>query len=363
MFNYSSKKLSQLILKHAIKLPEKTSVLIQGNYHSLNLVRALYADIIKMGSYPVVQLGFDGAQEIFFKYANEDQLTRMSEMMKFVGDTYQYVVQIWADYNPKHLQLVDPKKLQMRQSNPEFAEYMRKFMEKTWTLVPYPTQSMAQEAGMDLYSYSDFVSKSLMLDKEDPVAEWIKVKNEQDRIVAILNKADEIHVMGEDTDLTLSVKDRPWMNCAGNYNLPDGEVCTSPVEESVNGHIRFTYPGIFQGKEIENIYLEFKDGHVVKGTASKGQELLDQVLKVPNADITGEFAVGTNYGITKFTKNMLFDEKIGGTMHMAIGLGLEECGGKNKSGIHWDILKDMQKPGSKITADGVVVYEQGKWKI
>ncbi|TFG18562.1 MAG: aminopeptidase [Promethearchaeota archaeon] len=363
MFNYSSKKLAKLILKHALKLPEKTNVMIQGNYHCLNLVRALYEEALKMGSYPTTMLGFDGAQEIFFKYANEDQLTRIPVGMKFMLDNFDYIVQIWADYNPKANQLVDPVKMQMRQKNPEFPPMMQKFMAKTWTLAPYPTQSMAQEAGMDLYSYADFVSKALMLDKEDPIAEWERVHMEQEKICEVLNKADEIHVLGEDTDLTLSVKGRTWVNCSGQKNLPDGEVFTGPVEDSVNGTIRFTYPGIFQGKEIEDIYLEFKEGHVVKATASKGQELLDQVLKVPNADIVGEFAVGTNYGITEFTKNMLFDEKIGGTLHMALGMSIEESGGKNQSGIHWDILKDMKAPGSKITADGLVVYEEGKWKI
>jgi aminopeptidase len=283
--------------------------------------------------------------------------------MKFMVDTYDYIINIWADYNPKHLQLVDPVKLQMRQKNPEFAPLMQKYMSKTWTLAPYPTMAMAQEAGMDLYSYADFVSKSLMLDKEDPIAEWERVQKEQEKICDFLNKAKEIHVEGEDTDLHLNVEGRKWINCSGQKNLPDGEVFTGPVEESVNGHIRFTYPGIYQGKEIENIYLEFKEGHVVKATATKGQELLDQVLKVPNADMVGEFAIGTNYGITKFTKNMLFDEKIGGTLHMALGMSIAESGGKNMSGIHWDILKDMKSPGSKITADEIVVYEEGKWKI
>lgn len=363
MFNYSSSKLSKLILHHALKVPEKKPVLIMANYHSINLVKTLYADILKLGSYPAVHLGFDGSQEIFFKYANEDQLKRISEFMKFAVNTYDYIIEIWSDYNTKNLQMVDPKKLQMQQMNPEYPELMKKFMEKTWTLAPYPTQSMAQEAGMDLYSYADFVSKALMIDKKDPIAEWQRVEVEQDRIVNFLNKTNEIHVIGEDTDLTLSVKGRTWINCCGSKNLPDGEVFTGPVEDSVNGHIRFSYPGIYQGKEIENIYLEVKNGHVVKATASKGQELLDEVLKVPNADIFGEFAIGTNYGITQFTKNMLFDEKIGGTLHMALGMSIPESGGKNMSGVHWDILKDMKLPGSKITADGTMVYEEGQWKI
>ena len=179
-----------------------------------------------------------------------------------------------------------------------------------------------------------------------------------------LDKVDKIHVLGEDTDLTLSVKGRPWENCCGNKNLPDGEVFTSPIETSINGHIRFTYPGIYQGKEIKNISLEFKDGKVIKGTADTGQELLDTILSIDNANKIGEFAIGTNYGIQKFTKNMLFDEKMGGTMHMALGKGFLETKSENTDCvIHWDILKDMKSENSQIIADGQVIYQAGKWLI
>lgn len=216
---------------------------------------------------------------------------------------------------------------------------------------------------MDLFSYTQFVEKALLLDKDDPVEEWEKIKKEQDRIVDYLNKIEKIHVIGEDTDLTLSVKGRTWTNCCGTENLPDGEVFTGPVEDSVNGHIRFTFPGIYAGNEIENIYLEFKDGEVINATADKGEELLKEILKIDGATRLGEFAVGTNYGITQFTKNMLFDEKIGGTLHSALGLGFKKTGSKNECAIHWDILKDMKLPGSQIFADDKLIYEEGKWKI
>ena len=178
-----------------------------------------------------------------------------------------------------------------------------------------------------------------------------------------LNKVDQIHVLGEDTDLTLSVKDRKWVNCCGHKNLPDGEVFTGPIEDSINGNIRFTFPGIYMGKEIENIFLQFENGKVIKATATKGQEILDSILEIDNANIVGEFAVGTNYNITKFTKSMLFDEKMGGTLHMALGRGIPETGSKNVSAIHWDILKDMKSEESKIFADGKIIYKAGKWEI
>jgi len=174
---------------------------------------------------------------------------------------------------------------------------------------------------------------------------------------------DKIQVLGDDTDLTLSVKDRRWINCCGEVNLPDGEVFTGPIENSVKGHIRFTYPGIFRSKEIEDIYLEFENGKITKATALKGQRLLEDLLKIEGADYIGEFAIGTNYNITKFTKNMLFDEKMGGTLHMALGMGIPHTGSKSVSSVHWDILKDMKSANSKIIADDKVIYEAGQWKI
>ena len=189
------------------------------------------------------------------------------------------------------------------------------------------------------------------------------LKNRISLNICINYPKDKIHVLSEDTDLMLSVKARKWENCCGHNNLPDGELFSSSLENSVNGHIRFTYPGIYSGKEVENIYLEFKDGKVTKATADKAKELLQEIIGIENADLIGEFAIGTNYGVTDFTKNMLFDEKIGGTMHMALGAGPPETGSKNPSAIHWDILKDMNLPGSKIIADGKVIYEEGQWKI
>ena len=216
---------------------------------------------------------------------------------------------------------------------------------------------------MDLFSYADFVYKSLFLDKENPIEQWRKIQKKQDLLIDYLNNVKEIHVIGEDTDLLLSVEGRKWINCCGQRNLPDGEIYTGPVEDSINGHIRFTYPGIHMGKEVEDIYLEFKNGEIIKATAVKGEDILQELLKIENANRIGEFAIGTNYGVTKFTKNMLFDEKIGGTLHCALGLGFERTGSTNKSAIHWDILKDMKTPGSKIIADNKVIYEEGKWKI
>ena len=228
-----------------------------------------------------------------------------------------------------------------------------------WTLLPFPASDGAQEASMSLPEYEDFVYKSCLVDKKDPISEWQKIHKEQEKVCSFLNKADKIHIVGEDTDLTFDVKGRTWMNCSGDKNMPDGEVFTGPIENSVNGKIRFTFPGIYMGKEIEDISLTFKNGKVAKATAAKGEDLLKEILKIKGANYVGETAIGTNYGITKFTKNMLFDEKMGGTIHLALGNAYSQTGALNKSAIHWDILKDMKK--SEIYADKVLFYKNGKF--
>lgn len=369
MYDFNE-KLANLAVHYALDVKPKELVSIEGSEVAKDLLCALYIECVKAGAYPVVMTRLNEIDASFYKYANEDQLKFINPLQKYVIKNFQKRIQIMADYNLKKMALIDPEKLNLYQQDPEFPELMKTYQERLanheldWVLVPYPCDAMAQEANMDTESYREFVYKALKLDTEDPAAVWRQIQEEQDKKVKILNTVEQIHVIGEDTDITLSVKDRLWINCCGHDNLPDGEIFTSPVEDSVNGHIRFTYPGIYQGQEIENIYLEFKDGKVTKATAEKGQKLLDSILKIDRANILGEFAVGTNHGITKFTKNMLFDEKLGGTLHMALGMGFPEAKSQNLNcGIHWDILKNMESPESKIFADGKVIYEAGKWKI
>jgi len=175
-----------------------------------------------------------------------------------------------------------------------------------------------------------------------------------------LDKAAKIRIVGEDTDLTFNAKGRKWINGDGLKNMPDGEVFTTPLENSVNGKIRFTFPGIHIGREVEDISLAFKNGKIAKASAAKGEDLLKEIVKIKGADRIGEAAIGTNYGINRFTKNMLLDEKMGGTIHMALGMAYRETGGKNHSAIHWDILKDMKK-NAEIYADNELFYKNGKF--
>jgi len=367
--NLFYQKLARLAVNYAVSVKKGDKVFIQGPALAKELIQALYVECLKSGGLPLVLVDVEGLQELLFKYGSEEQLMYVPKEYLSMMREYQCMIQIFGDYNTHKLATADPKAIAKSRSSPEFLELRKIHSERSakgelnWVIVPFPCHSFAQEANMDVFSYSEFVEKALLLDKEDPVKEWTEIEKKQDEIVEILDKVENIHVLGEDTDLTLSVKGRKWVNCCGHRNLPDGEVFTGPVEDSVNGHIRFTYPGIYMGNEIENIYLEFKEGKLVKATADKGENLLQELIAIENADRIGEFAIGTNFGVTNFTKNMLFDEKMGGTMHCALGLGFPETGSKNKSAIHWDILKDMKLPGSKIIADGRIIYEEGQWKI
>jgi aminopeptidase len=369
MINEFYEKLAKLAVNYAVEVKKGQRVVVKGPSIAEDLFQAIYAEVIKAGGHPLLVPDIEGTEELLYKYGSEEQLLYVDDVIKTIIKEFDCLINIFGDYNRKKLALVDPKKIAKVKSSPANLERMKIFMERDskgelkWVVIPYPCNSMAQEAGMDLFSYSEFVKKALFLDKEDPVQEWKEIEKNQDRIVDYLNKVDKLQVLGEDTDLSLSVKGRKWINCCGQKNLPDGEVFTGPLEDSVNGYIRFTYPGIYLGKEVENIYLEFKDGKVTKATADKAEDLLQEIVAIKNADIIGEFAIGTNYGITDFTKNMLFDEKMGGTLHCALGFGFPDSGSTNQSAIHWDILKDMTLPGSKVIADGKVIYEEGQWKI
>jgi len=216
---------------------------------------------------------------------------------------------------------------------------------------------------MTLAEYEDFVYSAVHADKEDPIAIWRKVEIEQQHIVDLFNKGDKVELRGPNVDLTLSVKGRTFMNAAGSHNMPDGEIFTGPVEDSVNGWVRFTYPAIYQGRAVEDAELKFENGYITQATSRTNQDFMLKMLDSDKgARYLGEFAIGTNFGISRFTGEILFDEKIGGSFHIAMGAGYPETGSKNESMIHWDMICDMRKD-AEIVLDGEVVYKDGKFQV
>ncbi|MBD3192115.1 MAG: aminopeptidase [Candidatus Heimdallarchaeota archaeon] len=363
-----SEKLAKLVVNYAVEVQPGDLVNIRGAANAEELIREIYREVIKAGGHVIrLDISIPGINEIFFKHATEEQIKYVDSTQIDLAKKVDKSIRIYSSYNTRALSNIDPKIKALQAKT--YKELQKIFFERTakddldWTLCPYPCHALAQEANMGMMEYREFVYKALALDKADPVEHWKSVEKKQAKIIKILNQGKELRFVGEDTDISFGIENRTWINCCGHENLPDGEVFTGPIEDAVNGTIRFTYPGIYMGEEIENIWLKFEEGKVVDYDAVKGKKLLTQILEIENANILGEVAVGTNYGIQKFTKNMLFDEKMGGTVHLALGSGYPESGSQNQSSIHWDILKDMKNEESKIYLDGEVVYQAGKWKI
>jgi aminopeptidase len=356
-------KLAQLCVRYSVAVKPKEKVVIRGSAAAAPLITEIYKECLLADAYPWILPRLE-VDYLFYKLAKNHQLEYVSPFVKFIFENIDVDIGIFCEPNPKRLTSIDSAVIRTNQASAsELMDiFLKRFSEGSlrWTGLPYPISDQAQEASMALPEYEDFVYNSCLIDKKDPIAEWKKIREKQQKICSFLDKAESIRIVGEDTDLTFNTKGRKWVNCSGEQNMPDGEVFTSPVDNSANGKIRFTFPGIYMGREVEDISLTFKNGIIVEASAAKGEDLLKELIRIEGADHLGETAIGTNYGINRFTKNMLFDEKMGGTVHMAVGFALPEAGGVNKSAIHWDMLKDMKRDG-EIYADEELFYKNGKF--
>jgi aminopeptidase len=366
---FDVERLAELATEYCVSVSEGKKIGIRGNVVAAPLIEQLYKHVLLKGGYPVSQLRLEGFDEILFTYGSEKQIAFASPFDRLFVSEIDALVEVFAETNTKRLMNVDPVKLkQFMVSRREISDILVRRLVKagTYTVLPYPTQAFAQEAEMSLLEYQDFVARACCLDKKEPVNEWRKISKAQEKVAERLNEAKKMRFVGEDTDLRLSVAGRTWINCDGHANMPDGEIFTCPVEGSAQGQIRFTFPGIYtrMGREVEDIVLTFKNGRVVKAKAEKGEDFLKEILKTDEgAKRIGEIAFGTNNGIKKFTKSMLFDEKMGHCIHLALGFSPfpKGTGGKNHSSIHWDLLKDMRT--GTVYADGETVYEKGKFLL
>ena len=359
-------KLAQVMVHYSLDIKPGQKVYLQTSPVADEFNLAFYEEAIKAGAHVTFAIDgayYPGAQEIFLKHASRKQLEFVSPVRKLMIETYDARMVVEAETNTRELTGIDPKRISLwRKANAPLFKKMVKRLESgdlKWCLTVYPTQAAAQEANMSLSDYREFVYEAGMLNARDPVGLWKAEKKKQQKLVTWLRGKNDVSLKGDDIDLTFSIKGRTFMPCAGEQNFPDGEIFTSPVEDSVNGWVRFKYPAIFDGQEIEDIELWFEKGKVIQEKAKRNQELLTAQLNTDaGARFLGEWGIGTNYSIPKFTKNMLFDEKLGGTIHLALGLGFEEVGGKNTSGLHWDMLCDMAS--SEILIDGKLFYKNGK---
>jgi aminopeptidase len=358
-------KLAKLLVNYSTEIKDGEFVFVSSEEVATPWMVEVVKEAVKAGAHVETLLNSQEIAEAKLKYSTDKQLQEENIMMKIMLEKADVWLSAWGGRNTKVNSNIDSKKLQLSLKG---ASSWRKIYSEgmgngtlRWCGTQYPTYSDAQEASMSFSDYEDFVYGAGLLGCEDPVAEWKKISAEQERWVKYLDTKKELHILSEGTDIKVNVDGRKWINCDGRVNFPDGEIFTSPVENSIDGYITFSFPGIYSGKEIEGITLQIEKGKVIKATAKKGEDLLQALLTTDEgASFFGEVAIGTNYGIKQFTRNMLFDEKIGGTIHMAIGDSMPEAGGKNRSTIHWDMLCDMRSSG-KILADGELFYENGKF--
>lgn len=356
-------KLAKLLVGYSTEVREGDFVYVRCDEVALPWAKEVVKAAVRAGAHVETVLTSDEIQEIVLKNSSEEQLEKENVLQKAMMEKVDVWLTAWGSRNLKYAASVPSEKI--RSTARGAASWRKIYTERTgdgtmrWCGTQFPTFADAQEAGMSLEDYEDFVYGAGLLDKDDPVAEWKKISLEQERWVRYLDTKKELHILSEGTDIRVSVAGRKWINCDGRQNFPDGEIFTSPVHEEINGHVTFTFPLIYAGKEIRGIRLEVVNGRIADAFAEEGQDLLMNVIDTDaGSRFFGEVAIGTNYGIKEFTKNTLFDEKIGGTFHMAIGDSMPEAGGTNNSSVHWDMIGDLRSGGS-ISADGEMFYRDG----
>jgi aminopeptidase len=358
-------KLATLLVRYCADARPGEVVKIRSWPESAPLVRLVYREILRVGASPWLRLNLDGTEEIFYQEASEAQLDSIPEMLLYEATHIQGSITIGAQANLKELAGIGPKRLARRQKAmeplwPPFAQPREEGGVK-WVGVEYPTNALAQEAGMSLSAYEDFLFGACLPDLDDPVGAWRKVHEQQEVIKQRLEQVSEMRYLGPNMDFSVRVGSRKWINCDGLSNMPDGEIFTAPLEDSFEGWIAFDYPSQYYGIAVEGVRLELRQGQVVKATADRGQDSLEAGLGTDEgARRIGELSFGTNFGIQLGTRNTLFDEKIGGTIHLALGEAYPESGGKNVSALHWDLIAEMKR-GGRVWADDVLIYQDGRF--
>jgi aminopeptidase len=360
-------KFAHILVDYSTQVKPGDRVAITTSTAAESLVQVLYGLILERGGYPHVLMDFADQDEIFYAHAKNEQLDYVPAFHKMAYESFDVLLKVRADTNTRALTNVDPARQARR--NKSLAPLLRAQLKRgaegslRWMSTLFPTRAYAMEADMGFEEFQDFVFGACHADDQtaDPVAFWQSVKAQQQKYIERLEGHNRVEIRGPNADLTLSIKERKFVNGSGQNNMPDGEIFTGPVENSLNGWVRYSYPAIYQGRVVEGVELTFKEGKVIKASAAKNQPILLQMIDSDaGARYVGEFAIGTNYQIQRFSKNILFDEKIGGSFHMALGAGYPETGSKNKSVIHWDMICDLRLD-SEILVDDEIVYQNGRF--
>lgn len=359
-------KLASVLVNYSCAVKKGQLVRISGAPSSQPLIVELFREVLKAGAHPTARMVPDELDEIFLKNASDEQLRFLNPISLYEYEKIDCSIGIWAEENTKALSNCDPAKIGITQAarKPLMDLFMKRAADKSlnWVGTQYPTMAAAQDAEMSLAEYEDFVFNAGFINEPDPVAVWKKISERQQRLCDFLNGKREYRVVAANgTDVRMSLEGMRWINCDGHENFPDGEVFSGPLADSVEGQINFSFPAVHHGRECDGVKLTFRNGKVVDASATKGLDFLTSMLDMDEGSRRiGECAIGTNYHIQQFTRNTLFDEKIGGTVHFALGAAYPECGATNQSGLHWDMVVDLRK-GGYVEVDGIRIIENGKF--
>ena len=360
-------RMAQVLVRYSLGIKKDERLAILSGPNAAPLVREVVREAIRAGSYPDTLVTLPGVQEIILKEGSYEQLSSIPPAQRMVFEEYETMLQLYSQDNTKELSGIDPARMAVvQQARRKLVEtYMRRTGEGTfrWLVAMFPTNAYAQDANMSLSDFEDFVYRACFLDEEDPVACWEELSKQQERLIQWLKGKHTIHLRGQDTDLTFSIEGRIFVNSDGHFNMPDGEFFTGPVEDSANGSIRYSFPASFAGRSVEDVRLRFENGVVVEAQAAQGQDYLEQMLSIDEgARRLGEFAFGNNRYVDRCTRNTLFDEKMGGTVHLALGKSIPQTLGVNESALHWDMVCDL-RTGSEIRVDDALFCKNGQFVV
>lgn len=364
MADVREERMAKLLVRYCVEVKKGDLVMIGGGAAASSLLKLVHDEVLRAGGHPRVRVSADGLGCSFFKLANKDQLTKIWPDEEIMARKINASIGIGTAVNTKSLSNSDPSKQALARGARK--KLQKIFMDRSakkelkWVGMHYPTNAYAQDAEMSLEEYADFLYKACLCHKPQPEKAWREISRGLKVKANKLRRVKKITVRGPGTNLSFSVAGRKWIPCDGKYNMPDGEVFTAPLEDSAEGCITFSFPCCYGGREVEGVRLVFKKGKVTEAAAEKNEKFLKKMIEMDaGARRIGEFSFATNSFIKKFTKSILFDEKIGGTIHLALGAAYPECGGKNVSSLHWDMICDLRKEG-EVLGDGKVLLRRGK---
>jgi aminopeptidase len=359
--------LARILVRHSAAVGEGDLCTIEGEVAAEPLLRAIYEEVLRAGGHPIVNLALTDQAASYFKHASDEQLDWVSPVSEWVTENADVRIAAMASSNTRALSNVPPERQTRRQA--AMQHLMKRMMERSaegsyrWALTLFPTHAYASEAGMSLADYEDFYYGACLATDPDPVGAWERASKETERLAEWIQGREEIHVTGPGTDLRLGVGGRTFIAATGKHNMPDGEFFTGPVEDSAEGEVTFHLPATYAGREVSGVRFRFEGGRVVDASAVKGEEFLIEMLDTDEgARRLGEIGIGTNYGISEGTGEILLDEKIGGTIHLAVGRSYPDTGGVNESAIHWDMICDLRR-GGRIEVDGETLQEDGRFVV